>query len=84
MKGAKSVESINIGDRVILNGDVTRFKKGHEFTVYGESYRGLDLIDDNGNRMDECLFISDKIELIPIKELRKRKLNKLNNIKKMV
>lgn len=71
-------QQIRVGDRVILNDDVTRFKKGHEFTVYDYSYRGLDLIDDNGNKMDECLFIIDKIDLIDIKEVRKRKLTKLN------
>lgn len=40
------------------------FKKGHEFTVYGISYRGVDLIDDSGDKMDECLFIHDKLEVI--------------------
>lgn len=77
---ARSIVQIKIGDRVILNDDTNRFNKGHEFTVYGYSYRGLNLIDDNGNKMDECLFITDKIELIPIKEIRKRKIKKLDGL----
>lgn len=32
------------------------YPKGHVFTVYGSSYRGWDLVDDSGNKMDECLF----------------------------
>jgi hypothetical protein len=59
---------IEIGSRVRLLEDVEMFEcvytKGHEFTVYGASYRGWDLIDDDGNKIDECLFIHDKLELL--------------------
>lgn len=60
---------ITIGSRVKLNNDLNRkygksYKKGHEFLVYGESFRGFDLKDDEGNCLDECLFIHDKLELI--------------------
>lgn len=61
-------KQIKIGSRVRLLEDVEMFTrtytKGHEFTVYGGSYRGWDLIDDEGNKMDECLFIHDKLELV--------------------
>lgn len=59
---------IKIGSRVRLTEDVEMFTvtytKGYEFTVYGSSYRGWDLIDDDGNKIVECLFIHDKLELI--------------------
>lgn len=59
---------IKIGSRVKLTEDVELFActytKGHEFTVCGSSYRGWDLVDDDGNKMGECLFIHDKLELI--------------------
>lgn len=59
---------IEIGSRVRLNEDHEMnhktYKKGHEFTVYGSSYRGWDLVDDDGNKIDECLFMHDKLELI--------------------
>lgn len=61
-------KQIKIGSRVKLLEDIEMFTctytKGHEFTVYGESYRGWDLVDDEGNKMDECLFIHDKLKLI--------------------
>lgn len=60
-------KQITIGSRVKLTEDVcldnVTYAKEHEFTVYGESYRGWDLIDDDGNKMDE-LFNSDKLELV--------------------
>jgi hypothetical protein len=40
------------------------YTKGHEFTVYDSSSRGWDLIDDDGNKITECLFIHDKLELL--------------------
>jgi len=59
---------IRIGSRIRLLDDIPMFgifyKKGHQFTVYGGSYRGWDLIDDDGHKMTECLFIHDKLELI--------------------
>jgi len=61
-------ERIRIGSRVRLNDDVEMhnftYTKGHEFTVFGESYRGLDLVDDDGNKLVETLFIHDKLELV--------------------
>lgn len=61
-------KQIKIGSRVRLTKDVSlfhrTFTKGHEFTVYGSSYRGWDLVDDDGNKMDETLFIHNKLELI--------------------
>jgi len=39
-------------------------KKGHEFNVVSSSYRGFDLLDDEGNHLDETLFISDLLELV--------------------
>jgi hypothetical protein len=62
-------KQIKIGSRVrlkeeqVMPGYMT-FERGHEFTVYGSSYRGFDLIDDNGNKLDECLFIHNKFELV--------------------
>ncbi len=62
------MNQIKIGSRVRLTEDVEMFdltyKKGHEFTVYGSSYRGWDLKDDFGNVMNECLFIHNRLELI--------------------
>lgn len=76
-------EQLKIGSRVKINEDISLFnkvfKKGHIFTIYGSSYRGWDLIDDNGNKMDECLFIHDKLELFNIKEERLQKLKKINS-----
>lgn len=61
-------KQIKIGSRVRLLDDIEMFDciytKGHEFTVYGSSCRGWDLVDDDGNKLDECLFIHDKLELI--------------------
>jgi len=61
-------KQIKIGSRVRVTEDIEMFNctytKGHEFKVYGSSYRGWDLIDDDGNKMDECLFIHDKLELV--------------------
>lgn len=61
-------KQIKVGSRVRLKEDVEKFNctyaKGHGFKVYGSSCRGWDLIDDDGNKMDECLFIHDKLELV--------------------
>lgn len=61
-------KQIEIGSRVRLLEDVEMFNctytKGHEFKVYGSSYRGFDLVDDDGNKMNETLFIHDKLELV--------------------
>ena len=61
-------KQIQINSRVRLLEDIQMFNctytKGHEFTVCGSSYRGWDLVDDDGNKIGECLFIHDKLELI--------------------
>ena len=69
-----------IGQRVVFledfefNGKV--YKKGHQFTITGnDNIRGLDLEDDNGNRIGETRFISSKFELIS--KLRDDKLREL-------
>jgi hypothetical protein len=56
-----------IGARVRLLEDVVMsnitYIKGHEFTITGEDdIRGLDLEDDEGNRLYETRFV--KMELI--------------------
>lgn len=60
---------IKIGDRVKITQQVhmpmyMTFEAGHEFTVYDSSHRGLDLKDDEGNCLDETLFINSIIEKI--------------------
>lgn len=59
---------MTIGSRVELTdnqvGQYRGFSEGHQFTIYGSSYRGFDLIDDNGEKWDETLFIQDKFKLI--------------------
>ena len=76
--------NLEIGCYVRLTDDVEMFnriyEKGHIFKIYGDSgFRGWDLIDDDGNKMDECLFIHDKLEVVDIKEIRLKKLNKINS-----
>lgn len=50
--------SIRVGDRVRLTQNVEVlsgiFTKGHELVVTGVSYRGYDMIDDEGNKLLEC------------------------------
>ena len=69
-----------IGQRVVVleefefNGKV--YKKGHQFTITGDdNMRGLDLEDDNGNRICETRFIRSKYELLS--KLRDDKLKDL-------
>lgn len=58
--------NIQVGDRIRIKEEVRMTKitypKGHEFKVYNSSYRGLDLIDDEGNKLDETLFINHLFE----------------------
>jgi hypothetical protein len=68
------------GERVVFledfefNGKI--YKKGPQFKIVGEdSMRGYNLEDDNGNRISETRFISDKYELIS--KLRDDKLKEL-------
>ncbi len=68
-----------IGKRVMFledfefNGKL--YKKGHLFTVTGNSFRGLDLKDDDGNVISETLFI-DHIISDDISEIRDMKIRK--------
>lgn len=59
---------IKVDSRVRLNEEHKMFNctytKGHEFNVVGSSYRGFDLEDDEGNKIHECLFMHDKLELV--------------------
>lgn len=58
------MHKIEIGSRVRITEDIDKFPKDHEFTVYGCTDRGWDLIDSNGNKLDETRMISSKIELV--------------------
>lgn len=61
-------KQITVGSRVRLTEDHEMpgctYTKGHEFTIYGSSYRGFDMVDDDGNKIDEALFMHHKLELI--------------------
>jgi hypothetical protein len=61
-------ERMKIGSRVRLKEEhkmhSRTYDKGHEFTIYNSSYRGWDLVDDTGNKIDECLFMEHKLELV--------------------
>lgn len=62
------MKQIKIGSRVRLKEDhsMTKitYKAGHEFTIYGCSQRGWDMVDDYGNKIDEALFMEYKLELV--------------------
>ena len=77
------MNQINIGSKVILIEDIEMFariyKAGEIFTVYDSSYRGLDLVNDKGEKIDETLFVEDKYKLYDIKKERKEKLQKIND-----
>ena len=69
-----------IGQRVVFLEDFEFkgkfYKKGHQFTITSDdNIRGLDLEDDNGNRIGETRFMSSKFELIS--KLRDDKLKEL-------
>lgn len=74
-------KGIKIGSRVRLLEQVNMtnitYEIGHEFTVYGLSDRGWDLVDDNGNKLDETRFV--KMEHYNILEERKEKIAKIKN-----
>jgi len=80
----KAMNQIKIGSKVKLIENIEMFhrtyKVGEIFTVYGVSYRGWDLINDKNERIDETHFSSHKYELYDIKEERKKKLQKINEI----
>jgi hypothetical protein len=69
-----------IGQRVVFLEDFEFrgkvYKKGHQFIITGDdNIRGLDLEDDNGNRICETRFIRSKYEFIS--KLRADKLREL-------
>lgn len=72
---------MKIGDTVEFTEDYQfngkLYKKGHRFKVFDSSYRGLDLVDADGNKICETLFISNIIKHVPISEIRDEKINKL-------
>lgn len=63
------------GDRVILVKPLRGFPVGHVFTVIGSSYRGLDLIDDEGHAIYETLFVSDHYKEYTIDKIRDDKID---------
>lgn len=73
---------IKIGCKVRLIEDISMhhrtYKAGEIFKVYGSSWRGWDLINDKGEKIDETLFSSNKYELFDIKEERRQKLRQIN------
>ena len=77
------MNQIKIGCKVKLTADIPMFHKtykaGEIFKVYGGSYRGWDLINDKGEKIDETLFVSDKYILFDIREERRKKLQKISN-----
>lgn len=52
---------LNIGDRIELTQRLVMwhgtYEVGHQFVIVGNSERGVDLRDDHGNEVGECLFI---------------------------
>lgn len=53
----RKLEGLDTGCRVVLKKNLDllkgRFTKGHEFTITGESQRGFDIIDADGNEAIE-------------------------------
>ena len=71
-----------MGKKIKLGEDVEMihktFKKGHVFTIIGESYRGLDIEDEDGDRIYECKFIQHHFIPYDIKKERSDKINEIN------
>ena len=59
---------IKVGSRIRITEDVEMpaltYKAGHEFVVTGWGERGLDLEDDDGNKLCETRFIHKFFELV--------------------
>lgn len=55
----------NVGDRVRITSDVKvlrgTYTAGHRFTVVSRGPRGLDLVDDDGNKLLETGLIDSLI-----------------------
>ena len=71
---------MKVGERVVFIEDYTFngkfYKKGHQFKITGEDYiRGFDLEDDDGNKIYETRFISNKY--ISLSDYRNDKIEKL-------
>lgn len=69
------IEMVEFTEDYEINGKL--YKKGHRFKVIGSSYRGLDIEDDDGNRIYETLFISKIMKRLTTAEMRDRKLKDL-------
>lgn len=65
-------DGFNLNDRIRLTEPLTMFNGtytvGHEFTVVGFGVRGIDIEDDEGRRVIECMFVQHTFEKIPPKE----------------
>ena len=64
---------MRVGSRVRLTEEIVMWGKlydaGHEFIIYDEDYiRGFSLVDDDGNKVDECRMIHHLLEEIPQKK----------------
>ena len=59
---------MTIGSRIRLKEDLDMgyciYAKGHEFKITGESQRGFNLEDDEGNRVTETGLVHHILELI--------------------
>ena len=64
----KVEKQMKVGSRVRLKEEVDMgycvYTVGHEFNIVGESMRGFDLEDDDGNRIAETGLMHHKLELI--------------------
>ena len=73
---------MKIGDKVVITKDFVfnkkQYKVGDIFTIISDSgMRGWDIQDKDGNIIYETMMISDHYIPIPLKELRKEKLNEI-------
>lgn len=77
---------MKIGDTIIVVKKFSFNKRyyniGDKFKIVGDSdFRGWDIQDMNGNTIYETMMISDNFEELQLKELRKQKLDKINEVK---
>lgn len=66
MRIEKKILKPGVRVRLLENVDMFDcvYTKGHEFNVVSETCRGVDLEDDQGYRIEECLFIHNLLEVI--------------------
>jgi len=77
---------MKIGDTLVVviefNFNNRQYKLGDKFKIVGNSgFRGWDIQDMNGNIIYEILMLSTHFKKLPLKELRKQKLDKINKVK---